>query len=87
MESQCTLNPLLACAPDRPIPLGRRIRDAWAAWWQAFLTHRAHKQTLVALSELDEHVLRDIGAPGWALRESEALRQIEHNRHTHWLWT
>ncbi|MCD0503262.1 isoleucyl-tRNA synthetase [Bordetella petrii] len=50
-------------------------------------TRRASRQAVMAVSHLDAHVLRDIGAPEWLLRESEATRQLEHHRRAHWLWT
>ena len=59
----------------------------WSGWWQAFLAHRARKQTAVALSELDADILRDIGVPESLLCETEAARRLEENRRVFWLWT
>jgi len=88
MESQCILN----TAPASPPASGLAVRvgawrEACAAWWLGIQARRACHRTASLLSDLDEHILRDIGAPAWALRESEALRQIEHNRRNQWLRT
>ncbi|HYG45512.1 MAG TPA: hypothetical protein VEA17_21515 [Bordetella sp.] len=88
MESQGILSSAPAARPANAITIGMDfLRQAWAAWWCALLTRRARRRTATALRDLDEHVLRDIGAPDWALRESEALRQMDYNRRAHWLWT
>jgi len=95
MQSQWTLDPAPAAArpaclaPPSPrgINLAAAVRDACAAWWQALLTRRAGRQAAVALSDLDDHLLRDVGAPGWLLQETQVLREIEQNRLAHWLRT
>lgn len=79
---QLTASIRSVAAPRMPRAAGR-----WAAWWQAFLTRRARKQTVVALSELDTDVLRDIGVPESLLGEAEATRRLEENRRAFWLWS
>jgi len=86
MESQYILNAVPACPPGEGAAIQAGAwRQGWLARWQAFLTSRARRRTATLLSELDEHILRDIGAPEWALRDSELLRQTEHDRRAHWL--
>ncbi|MBO1112437.1 hypothetical protein [Bordetella petrii] len=88
MESQYILNAAPACPPAGGLAARARAwREACAAWWLGIQTRRACHRTATQLSDLDDHILRDIGAPAWALRESEALRQIEHNRRNQWLRT
>ncbi|WP_309084836.1 DUF1127 domain-containing protein [Chelativorans sp.] len=42
-----------------------RLRYAWPgtlqAWWNAMRRHRRERRTLVALSRLDQRILRDMG--------------------------
>ncbi|WP_415807483.1 hypothetical protein [Bordetella muralis] len=64
-----------------------RAAGFWTAWWRAFLIRRARKQTVVALSELDTDVLRDIGVPESLLGEAEATRRLDENRRAFWLWS
>jgi len=85
MESQWTLDPVPGGAGN---PLhASPWRAAWTAWRQAVQARRAGQRTATALHELDEHVLRDIGAPDWLLLETEARRQLALQRQAHWLWT
>ncbi|MBV7486720.1 hypothetical protein [Bordetella sp. BOR01] len=87
MESQWTLSSSPAARPASAAATRIGVRQVWAAWWHAVLARRACQRTATILKDLDEHVLRDIGAPGWALRDREALCQMQHNRQAHWLWT
>lgn len=78
---------LTASIRSAAAPRTNRAAGLWAAWWQAFLTRRARKQTVVALSELGNDVLRDIGVPESLLGEAEATRRLEENRRAFWLWS
>ncbi|MBO9356737.1 hypothetical protein GG851_22330 [Bordetella petrii] len=86
MESQCILGP--ASKSTLGLPAAARA-DAWrralATWWQAMQTRRARQRTATLLSELNEHLLHDIGAPPWALSESKTLRAMARNRRKYWL--
>ncbi|GAB1575169.1 hypothetical protein [Bordetella petrii] len=85
MESQWTLDPVSGGAAN---PLhASPWRAAWTAWRQAAQARRAGQRTATALHELDEHVLRDIGAPDWLLLETAVRRELELQRQSHWLRT
>ncbi|CAM4384994.1 hypothetical protein BOTU111921_26910 [Bordetella tumbae] len=77
---------LIAIRPIAASPMAHAV-GRWSGWWQAVLAHRARKQTVVALSELDADMLRDIGVPESLLYETEATRRLEENRRAFWLWT
>ena len=86
MESQPLLNantvPLFSGQTTTGLAAWRR---ACLAWWQSIQAQRACRRTATLLKDLDQHMLDDIGAPAWALRESEIQRQIEESRRKRWL--
>ena len=72
-------------APSVRTPTSEKI--AWRpAWWKIFVTRRARKHTLKALSELELKILTDIGVPEFLLAEAQALSQQKRNHSQYWLW-
>jgi len=85
MQSQWTLDSAPPAARAARRASLAAVLDAARAAWQALLARHARRQAALALGDLDDHMLRDVGAPGWLLRETQILREIEQNRLSHWL--
>jgi len=51
-----------------------------AAAWQRHAQHRREQRELAAVAEMNELLLRDIGAPDWMVAEAAARRESERVR-------
>ena len=92
MESQGNLSAVNgACVTTSswrlPLSGHARLSQHWSEWWTAWETRRASKRTAMALSELDDAMLQDIGVQGCMLSESRAIRQAQQDRRAYWLWS
>lgn len=81
------MNDCTTSALPRPIPLGRpwsrRLGDWWRqakAWWAARARRRREERDIEVAAELNEAMLRDIGAPDWLQAYAQARREAHLQR-------
>ena len=53
-----------------------------AAAWERHAKRRREQRELVAVAEMNELLLRDIGAPDWMVAEAAARREVDQLRLT-----
>ena len=63
---------LLLAAADAFNELGVR--------WRARVERRRREQALDAVADMNELLLRDIGAPEWMIAQADARREVERQR-------
>ena len=68
-------------------PLYMRVLDAvedtlvgWADAWHAHAEQHRRKREMLALADMNELLLRDIGAPEWLVAEANSRREVERQR-------
>jgi hypothetical protein len=81
------MNDCSSPALPRPIPLVRpplqRLADGWQAlklWWSERARQRREAREIEIAADLNDAMLRDIGAPDWLLAQAEARRQARQQR-------
>ena len=81
------MNDCSSPALPRPVPLARpfarRMADGWLAlkgWWSERARRRRDAREINAAADLNEAMLRDIGAPEWLLAQAEARREAQLQR-------
>lgn len=66
----------------RPLP-ERLLVDAWTALrdaWQERATRRRLERELDAVADMNEALLRDIGAPDWMVEQAQVRRDADRMR-------
>jgi len=53
---------------------------AWSTAWEARATQRRQERELDAIADMNELLLRDIGAPDWLIAEANSRREVERQR-------
>lgn len=64
-------------------PLAQRAADGWQvlkAWWNERARQRREAREIEIAADLNEAMLRDIGAPDWLLAQAEARREAHLQR-------
>lgn len=81
------MNDCSSPALPRSIPLVRpplqRLADGWLAvkaWWIARAKQRREAREIEIAAELNDAMLRDIGAPDWLLAQAESRREAQLQR-------
>jgi hypothetical protein len=68
--------PLHARVLDR---IGELIYE-WSDAWDKRAAKRRHERDMEAVADMNELLLRDIGAPDWLIAQANARREIERQR-------
>jgi VIT1/CCC1 family predicted Fe2+/Mn2+ transporter len=53
---------------------------AWSTAREARAKRRLHERELDAIADMNELLLRDIGAPDWLIAEANSRREVERQR-------
>lgn len=53
---------------------------AWSEAWEAHIARRRQERETVAIADMNELLLRDIGAPEWMIAEATARREIDRQQ-------
>jgi len=68
-------------------PLHVRLLDAvgdtlyaWSTAWEERAAQRERDREMEAIADMNELLLRDIGAPDWLLSQANARREVERQR-------
>lgn len=74
-------------ALPRPVPpvrpLSQRLADRWRAlkaWWRERARQRREARDIEIATELNEAMLRDIGAPDWLQAYAQSRREAQLQR-------
>ena len=83
------MNTTTCCATTIPLirPLHERLLDRMSDWlkpvhaaWRRRAERRRLERDLEAVADMDELLLRDIGAPEWLINQAAARRNSEGQR-------
>ena len=72
--------PLYRPWPDKLLGSALDAFNELGARWRTHVERRHREQALDAVADMNELLLRDIGAPEWMIAQADARREVERQR-------